>query len=92
MAWKPISATEFRELFESQYRELTREQRRVFDRYKVDFWKALFRRSGTPEDDEDDEVFVVAQNNDGVLYFGDVEYGFNISRIDDAGRMLGPGR
>jgi hypothetical protein len=36
-------------------------------------------------------VLVVAQANDGVLYFDDVEFGFNISPVDQSGRILTPG-
>ena len=39
----------------------------------------------------DERVFVVAKMGDSVLYFDDVEYGFNSSTIDAAGRVLTPG-
>ena len=57
-------------------------------RYKVDFWKAIIRRS---KKYGDEYVFVVAQHEDGVLYFDDVEYGFNISTVDENGRIITPG-
>lgn len=33
----------------------------------------------------------MAQKDDGILYFDDVEYGFNISTVDASGRILHPG-
>ncbi|WP_437777137.1 hypothetical protein [Sorangium sp. So ce1097] len=86
--WKPISYDEFRQLFENQYRELGPRAREIFDRYRVDIWKATIRRSDMAGDEA---VYVVAQSGDGVLYFDDVEYGFNIATIDRDGRILTPG-
>ena len=39
----------------------------------------------------DETVFVVAQKEDGVIYFDDVENGFNISIVDSTRRILNPG-
>jgi hypothetical protein len=87
-SWKPISDADFSMLFAEQYGELDGDERDVFDRYRVSPWRAIIRRS---EQAGDEHVFVVAQANNGVLYFDDVEYGFNISDIDDAGRLTTPG-
>lgn len=86
--WKPINDADFKELFEKKYSELTTAQQRAFDRRRVPFWKATVRRS---EATGDERVNVVARVQNGVLYFDDVEYGFNISEIDSAGRVLAPG-
>jgi hypothetical protein len=86
--WKPLTETEFTELFKAQYDELDNAQKDIFDKFRVAFWKAIIRRS---EMMGDETVFVVARKDDGVLYFDDVEYGFNISIIDKAGRILEPG-
>ncbi len=86
--WKPIADAEFSEFFRLQYGELTPDQRKTFEIFRVPFWKALIRRSDMYGDEA---VFVVCQKNDGVLYFDDVEYGFNISTIDSEGRILQPG-
>ena len=86
--WKAIRDEEFDELFQEQYRDLTPEARAVFERHRVPFWKATIRRS---ESAGDEKVFVVAQSGDGILYFDDVEYGFNILTVDDEGRVLQPG-
>ncbi len=86
--WKPIADSEFSELFRLQYAELTEAQRTAFEKFRVPFWKATIRRSGIYGDET---VFVVCQEDGGVLYFDDVEYGFNISTVDLEGRILQPG-
>lgn len=87
-SWNPISDDDFSTLFAEQYDELSSDQRELFDQYRVSPWKAVIRRS---KEAGDERVFVVAQSNDGVLYFDDVEYGFNISAIDESGRITNPG-
>lgn len=86
--WKPISEIEFKELFDGQFAELDEREKRIFNRFRVAFWRATIHRSDMAGDEF---VYVVAQNNDGVLYFDDVEYGFNISTIDNNGKILSPG-
>ena len=87
-AWKPITEDEFSQLFDEQYNALDHKEKHLFDRYWVRPWRAVIRRS---EDSGDEQVFVVAQTGGGVLYFDDVEYGFNISGVDESGRILTPG-
>ncbi len=86
--WKPITDSEFDELFKVQYAELNEAQRNAFDQFLVPFWKATIRRSEMYGDETD---FVVAQKEDGVIYFDDVEDGFNISIGDSTRRILNPG-
>jgi hypothetical protein len=86
--WKPITDLEFDDLFERQYAELNKAQRDMFDPFRVPFWRATIRRS---ESMGEETVIVVAQKDAGVLYFDDIEYGFNISTIDPMGRILTPG-
>ena len=87
-AWQPITDEEFSRLFAEQYNKLNSDERNLFDRYRITPWKAVIRRS---EEAGDEYVFVVTQAKDGGLYFDDVEYGFNISGIDSAGRIITPG-
>jgi hypothetical protein len=87
-SWKPITDEEFTVLYAEQYAELDGEERDVFERYRVSPWKAIIRRS---EQAGDEHVFVVSQTTGGVLFFDDVEWGFNISCIDDTGRLTTPG-
>jgi hypothetical protein len=86
--WKPITDSEFNNLFQSQYAELDSTQKNKFNRFRVPFWKARIRRG---KSNTHEFVFVVAQNTNGVLYFDDVEYGFNISMVDPDGRITTPG-
>ncbi len=87
-SWTPITEAEFSGLLDRQYDALSEGERKLFDRYRVRPWKAVIRRS---EQAGDEHVFVVAQAVGGVLYFDDVEYGFNISGVDDSGRIITPG-
>lgn len=87
-SWRPITDVEFFRLFNEQYAALDDDQRKLFDRYRTDPWTAVIRRS---EQAGDEPVLVVAQVDNGVLYFDDVEYGFNISPVDQSGRILTPG-
>ena len=87
-SWRPLTEAEFSRLFEEQYRDLDADERELFDRYRVGTCRATVRRS---TESGDETVFVVAKEQDGVLYFDDVEYGFNISTVDASGRILAPG-
>lgn len=86
--WQPISDDEFSSLFNEQYAELNSDQKHWIDKYRVHVPKAVLRRS---EDMGDELVHVVARIENDVLYFDDVEYGFNWSEIDGTGRILKPG-
>jgi hypothetical protein len=86
--WNAIRDAEFAALFDEQYTALTPAARARFERFRVPFWKAIIRRS---EAAGDEAVVVIAQVGKGVLYFDDVEYGFNVSTVDDGGRVLQPG-
>jgi hypothetical protein len=86
--WEPITESAFLELLDKQYGELNGDERIVFDRHRVLPWRATIRRS---EDSGDEHVFVIARLEEAVLYFDDVEYGFNFSAVDAAGRVLTPG-
>ena len=86
--WNPISDQDFAKLFDEQYAELDQSQRASFERFRVRPWKATIHRF---DEAETEFVYVVAQSKDGVLYFDDVEYGFNISAIDSSGTILQPG-
>ena len=87
-SWRPITEAEFSRLFDQQYDALDHGERKLFDHYRVRLWNAAIRRS---EKAGDEYVLVVAQAEGGVLYFDDVEYGFNISGVDESGRIIAPG-
>jgi len=85
MTWKPITRPEFDALVEAQIAELDATENRRLARYRVTPWLATIRRS---EMAGDEKVYVIAQHGDTVLYFDDVEYGWNPSQIDSTGRIL----
>ena len=86
--WKPITEQDFKSLFDEQYEALDERQRQAFEQCAVPWWQATLRRS---EEYGDEKVYVVAQKDDGILYFDDVEYGFNIATIDDDKKIIQPG-
>jgi hypothetical protein len=82
-AWEPISAAELTELLSRQLRDCEPELVAVFETYKIDPFRAPIDRYGREE-----RVFVVARKGDEVMYFEDVEEGFNFSRISTDGKIL----
>lgn len=86
--WAAISESDFNELFEEQYSRLPLELRSRFDRFRVPLRKVVIRRS---EAAGNESVFVVAARGTGVLYFDDVEYGFNVSEVGGDGQLVSPG-
>ena len=73
-AWQPITAKEVEALVAAQLSGCSVEQQQFFERCKVAPRLVPIERFGNVE-----SVFVVAQNRDFVLYYEDVEEGFNIS-------------
>ena len=86
--WKPITEDEFRALLESQEKDLSEEERQAFQEFRVPLRTATIVRN---RETGNERVFVVASCAHGVLYFDDVEYGFNMSATDDCGMILRPG-
>jgi len=84
--WSPISESELKELIQAQLLECSADQKVVFEKYRVPLQKAQIVRSGNVE-----EVFVVAKKGSEVMYFEDVEEGFNFSPISERGEILKPG-
>ncbi len=81
--WKPITEDELAELIRQQFTECEPDQRATFEQYRVALRRAPIMRYGKHE-----KVFVVAQRGNEVLYFEDVEDGFNFSPVDADGRIL----
>jgi hypothetical protein len=59
------------------------EQLAVFNKYRVEPFSAPIVRYGQTE-----SVVVVARNGEQVIYYEDVEEGFNVSPISPDGRIL----
>lgn len=86
--WRPITRDEFETLVAEQEAALDSGQRAMLDAFRVDPWQGIIRRS---EDAGDEAVWVIAERAEGVLYFDDVEWGWNFSEVDESGRILRPG-
>ena len=86
--WQPILIREFEEMLNEQKSQLDGEAKFALAEFQVPIHTAILRRTSTSGDEN---VFVVASTNDGVLYFDDVENGFNFSPLDKDGRVREPG-
>lgn len=80
---KPATVEEVMRIVQRDMARFDAKQRAVFRRYKVDPHSASIVRYGNPE-----TVVVVAQRDNEVIYWEDVEEGFNLSRISDKGLIL----
>jgi hypothetical protein len=87
-AWRPITREEWDELVSEQSVELAPGQRAMLDNHRVEPWLAILRRSDMYGDEQ---VWVIAEREDLVLYFDDVEWGWNWSGVDTGGCILRPG-
>jgi hypothetical protein len=78
--WSPITAQELQSLIDAQLGECSPEQRTIFERYRVPLRPVPLERYGHLE-----SVFVVAQRGGEVMYYEDVEDGFNFSHLTSEG-------
>ena len=85
-AWRPASASEIKELLSRQLKDCTSDELAAFEAYRVEPFQVPISRSGNTE-----AVFVVAQKGAEVMYYEDVEEGFNISRLTAEGVIAEPG-
>lgn len=81
-SWEPISVNELEELVTSQLNECSQAQRTYFDTYRVVPYAVPFQRRYGLE-----HVLVVAHLPNGVLFFEDVEEGFELGNLDANGRL-----
>ena len=81
--WKPASVEEVKRIVKKDLARFDAKQRAVFQQYKVEPYTASIVRYGNPE-----TVVIVAQRGNEVIYWEDVEQGFNLSRITDKGLIL----
>jgi len=84
--WQPISAEELGALLATQIFDCSPEQQELFERSKVTPYRVPITRLGNAE-----AVFVVAKVGNLVLYYEDVEDGFNISALSPDGSIATPG-
>lgn len=81
--WRPIEREELEQIIREDLAACTPEQQAVFERYRVPLRKAPIERYGKLE-----YVFIVAQRGNEVMYFEDIDEGFNFSPIDAEGKIL----
>ena len=83
MEWKPASIETVERIVQADLGECDREQVSVFERYALPPYPAPIIRYGKAE-----TVIVVARRREEVIYWEDVEDGFNVSPIAPDGRIL----
>ena len=81
--WEPISEGELVELVEHQLKECPPKLAALFEAHRVPPFRAPITRNGQVE-----SVFVVARKGSEVMYFEDVEDGFNFSPLSPDGQIL----
>jgi hypothetical protein len=84
--WKPASRAEVERILSEQLAGCTPEQRAAFERLRVPLREAPIERYGRI-----DGVFLVARKGNEVMYYEDVEGGFELSPLDAKGRILRKG-
>ncbi|MBZ5548095.1 MAG: hypothetical protein LAO22_09090 [Acidobacteriia bacterium] len=83
MEWQPATVEAVRKIVREHLAECDAEQAAVFKRYAVEPYVAPIFRYGEME-----SVVVVARRGDEVIYWEDVEEGFNLSPTAPDGRIL----
>lgn len=81
--WKPATIAEVKLILQKDLATCDAEQKAAFNRYRVEPYAAPIVGHGQPE-----SVVVVARKKNEVLYWEDVEEGFNLSPIDENGTIL----
>ena len=80
--WSPATIEEVNQIVVRGLKDCDTEQLAAFDKYRVAPFSAPIVRYGQME-----SVVVVAGNGDQVIYYEDVEDGFNVSPISPDGRV-----
>jgi hypothetical protein len=83
MDWKPASVEEVKKIVAENVVRCDDEQLTAFRRYRVELYVAPILRYGKAE-----SVVVVARRGSEVIYWEDVEEGFNVSTLAHDGRIL----
>jgi len=81
--WKPATISEVEEIVAEDLQQCSDDERALFERVRVPFYRAPIIRYGREE-----TVVVVARKGNDVLYWEDVEEGFNLSPVDENGLIL----
>lgn len=83
MDWKPATIDDVKDILKAELLECNSEQIAVFQQHSIEPHFASIVRYGMREN-----VVVVARKSDEVIYWEDVEEGFNISLIGHNGQIL----
>ena len=78
--WQPITVVEIEALVADQFPNCSPAQQIALASYRVPFYSVPFQRSRALE-----QVFVVAELPSGLLYYDDVEEGFEVGVLDADG-------
>lgn len=81
-SWAPISADQLVALLSRELLRCSPEQRALFEGFRVPMRKASINRNGAVE-----TVYIVAQKEESVIYYDDVEEGFNLSLLGPRGEI-----
>jgi hypothetical protein len=81
--WQAATVDEVNEIVAKDLKVCDAEQLAVFKKYRVETFSAPLLRYGKIE-----SVIIVARNGDQVIYWEDVEEGFNVSPIGTDGVVL----
>ena len=85
MSWKPIHERELDALVASELSDCSEELRQFFARVRVPAHKWQL----SPWGDEGDGFWVLAVHRDRVLWYNDIEEGFNVSTFEVRGQIPG---
>ena len=80
--WKPISQSELEALLDRELSNCTVEQQNIFSQYRVTPYKVPIHRLRNLE-----EVFVVAELPTGIVYYEDIEEGFEFDHLEADGAI-----
>ena len=85
-SWKAVTLDEMKRIVEEELRQCGTEDRALFGRMKIEPQKVRFDRGTFSED-----VFVVARQGDKLLFFDDIEDGFEVAEADKDGVIRNAG-
>jgi len=83
MQWKPATIEDVKQILDQDLRSCDVKQASAFERFHVEPHFASIVRFGKLE-----QVVVVAQKEDQVIYWEDVEEGFGVSAVGADGQIL----
>ena len=81
--WTPATIAEVKQILQQDLVACDAEQKAAFHRFEVEPYATPIVRYGQPE-----SVIIVARRDNEVIYWEDVEEGFNASPVDENGTIL----